>query len=238
MKKKLLLITAVIVGLTAGPLTVGPAFADDATVAPTPTTLAATPTGTPTPTGTAPVPAVPAPEGTATATATATAKPTAEQTLPLVEPTPTPSPTEEPTPPAFVVQGPFEAKWTSLKGAAGPLGEPTANQVCSLGVCSQAFEGGSIFWTSATGAHPVLRTEGHTGPRWHAKGGLALYGHPVTDETAVSGGTLQKFSSGRVVAWTGTKFWNSPPEAASGAVGSPPAARQSLASPSLPRPVG
>lgn len=205
MKKKLLLITAVILGLTAGPLTAGPALAGDATVAPTPTSPAATPTATPTPTGFTPVPAAPVPDGTATAAATATAKPTAEQTLPLAEPTPTPAPTEEPTPPAFVVKGPFETKWTALKGADGVLGAPTANQVCSLGVCSQSFEGGSIFWTSATGAHPVLRTEGHTGPRWHTKGGLALYGHPVTDETAVTGGTLQKFSSGRVLAWTGTQ---------------------------------
>ncbi|SDK64992.1 hypothetical protein [Arthrobacter sp. ok362] len=206
MKKKLLLLTAVILGLTAGPLAVGPAFAEDAPTAPPATSPAATPTETPaetpTPTGSAPAPAGPVPEGTATPTATA--KATAEQTLPLVEPTPTP--TNKPTPPPVVVQGPIETKWTALKAAAGALGAPTAKQVCSLGVCSQTFEGGVIFWTSATGAHPVLRTEGHTGPRWHAKGGLALFGYPVTDETAVSGGTIQKFSSGRILAWTGTRL--------------------------------
>ncbi|MFF2030071.1 hypothetical protein [Arthrobacter sp. NPDC058192] len=215
MKKKSLLITAVILSLTAGPLAVGPAFAKDAPVAPPATSPAAAPTETAaTPTGSASAPAAPVPEGTARPTATA--KATAEQTQPLAEPTPTPTPTptkeptptptKEPTRPPVVVQGPIETKWTALKGAAGALGAPTAKQVCSLGVCSQTFEGGSIFWTSATGAHPVLRSKGHTGPRWHAKGGLALFGYPVTDESAVSGGTIQKFSSGRILAWTGTRL--------------------------------
>ncbi len=199
--KKLLVISAVILGLTAGPLAVGPAFAEEAPVAPPTASPAATPTETPAPTESASAPADPAPVETATPTATAT--PTGEPTVPVVEPTPTP--TIVPTPPPSVVPGPIETKWTALKAAAGALGAPTANQLCSLGVCSQAFDGGSIFWTAATGAHVVLRTAGHTGPRWHAQGGLALYGYPVTDETAVTGGTIQKFSSGRVLAWTGTK---------------------------------
>lgn len=208
MKKQLFLFTAVIFGLIAGPLAVGPAFAEDAPVAALETGPTATPTETPLPTGSASAATAPALNGTATPTATA--KPTAEQTLPLVEPTPTPTPTstptKEPTSPSVVVKQPIETKWTALKGAAGTLGAPTGNQVCSLGVCSQTFDGGSIFWTSATGAHPVLRTEGHTGPRWHAKGGLALFGYPVTDETAASGRTIQKFSTGRVLAWTGTRM--------------------------------
>ena len=208
MKKQLFLFTAVIFGLIAGPLAVGPAFAEDAPVAALETGPTATPTETPLPTGSASAATAPALNGTATPTATA--KPTAEQTLPLVEPTPTPTPTstptKEPTSPSVVVKQPIETKWTALKGAAGTLGAPTGNQVCSLGVCSQTFDGGSIFWTSATGAHPVLRTEGHTGPRWHAKGGLALFGYPVTDETPASGRTIQKFSTGRVLAWTGTRM--------------------------------
>lgn len=209
MTKKLLLITAVVLGLTAGPLAVGPAFAEDAPAAPPATSPAATQTATPatqtaTPAPTGSAPTSPVPKTTATPTPTATAKATAEQTLPLVEPTQTP--TTEPTPPSVVVRGGIETKWTALKGAAGALGAPTAVEVCSLGVCSQAFDGGSIFWTKATGAHPILLTEGHTGPRWHAKGGLAIFGYPVTDENAVSGGTIQKFSSGRILAWTGTRM--------------------------------
>lgn len=209
MKTKLLLITAVILGLTAGPLAAGPAFAEAVPPATSPVT---TPTATPAPAGSVSATADPAPEGTAAPTATAT--PTAERLRPLADPTPTLTPTPTPTPTlaptpqpaAFVTQGPIAAKWTALNGAAGALGAPTANQVCSSGVCSQTFEGGSIFWTSATGAHPVLETGGHTGPRWYAKGALAVFGYPVTDETAVSGGTIQKFSRGPILAWTGTQL--------------------------------
>ncbi|MGO4229374.1 hypothetical protein AB4Y72_10935 [Arthrobacter sp. YAF34] len=217
--KKVLLITAVILGLTAGPLAAAPAFAESAPAAPTAPAATSSPTATPTETP-APTESASAPADTAPgepATSTATAPPTAAHSLTLVDPTPaptveptppptpTPTPTTEPTP-TPVVAGPIAAEWTALKGAAGALGAPTGNQVCSLGVCSQAFNGGPIFWTSATGAHAVLLTAGHTGPRWHEKGGLALFGYPVTDETAVAAGTIQKFSSGRVVAWTGTQL--------------------------------
>jgi L,D-peptidoglycan transpeptidase YkuD (ErfK/YbiS/YcfS/YnhG family) len=198
--KKLLVISAVVLGLAAGPLAVGPAFAE---TAPLPQdTASPTATDTAAPTESASTPAIPAPE--LSTSPTATAEPTVEPTSTVAEPTPTPTPTptEEPTSPSVVVLGAIQAKWTALKGAAGALGAPTANQACSLDVCSQAFEGGSVFWTAATGAHPVLRTAGHTGPRWHAQGGLALYGYPVTDETAVTGGTIQKFSSGRFLTWT------------------------------------
>mgnify|MGYP000040918334 CR=1 FL=1 len=193
--KKLLLTTALVLGLAA-PLAAGPAFA---VTVPEPTPSAtATSTDAPLPTESASAPADPMPE--VTTSPTATTGPTVEPTSPVAEPTPTP--TEEPTPPPVVVQDDIQAKWTALKGAAGALGAPTANQLCSLGVCSQAFDGGSIFWTATTGAHLVLRTAGHTGPHWHTKGGQALYGYPVTDETAVSGGTIQKFSSGRFLTWS------------------------------------
>jgi L,D-peptidoglycan transpeptidase YkuD (ErfK/YbiS/YcfS/YnhG family) len=196
--KKLLVISAVVLGLAAGPLAVGPAFAD---TAPLPQdTASPTATDTAAPTESASAPAIPAPE--LSTSPTATAEPTVEPTSTVAEPTPTPTPTEEPTSPSVVVLGAIQAKWTALKGAAGALGAPTANQACSLDVCSQAFEGGSVFWTAATGAHPVLRTAGHTGPRWHAQGGLALYGYPVTDETAVTGGTVHWSSSTRSFTWT------------------------------------
>lgn len=210
--KKLVLVAAVVLGLTAGPLAIGPAFAETA-APPAPSesptagpTDAATPTQAASPL-TAPTlevtatPTTTAARSTGEATATPTDAPTATQ-----EPIPTEIPTEVPKPPAAVVPGPIGEKWTALKGAAGVLGAPTASQTCSGGICSQAFEGGSIFWTKATGAHPVLGKTGHTGPRWFAKGGLALYGYPVTDETTVSGGTIQKFSTGRIVTWSGTRL--------------------------------
>lgn len=201
--KKLLVISAVILGLAAGPLAVGPAFAEATPLPQETSSPTATPTDTTAPTESASAPADPAAELGATPTTTAST--TGEPTAPVVEPPPPvvqPPATEEPTVPPVVVEGPIKAKWAALNGAGGALGAPTANQLCSLGVCSQAFGGGSIFWTAATGAHLVLRTAGHAGPRWHAQGGLALYGYPVTDETAVTGGTIQKFSSGRFLTWT------------------------------------
>lgn len=89
-----------------------------------------------------------------------------------------------------------------MNGAAGALGAPTANEVCRTGLCSQTFTGGSMYWTSATGAHPVLKLSGRTGPGWHAGGDLARFGYPITDEVPAPGGTIQRFSTGRILAWT------------------------------------
>jgi L,D-peptidoglycan transpeptidase YkuD (ErfK/YbiS/YcfS/YnhG family) len=87
-----------------------------------------------------------------------------------------------------------------MNGAAGVLGAPVTNEACSAGLCAQTFKGGTIYWTAATGAHPVLLTAGRTGPYWHANGRGQVFGYPITDEVAVSGGTFQKFSTGRMLA--------------------------------------
>jgi uncharacterized protein with LGFP repeats len=110
--------------------------------------------------------------------------------------------------PEFVTAGGIGAKWRSLGGAGGVLGEPTSNERCSAGLCVQTFTGGSIYWTSKWGAHPVLLASGRTGPQWMAGGGLAAFGYPIGDEILLGSRSLQKFSTGKVIIWTGTRFLN------------------------------
>ena len=126
----------------------------------------------------------------------------ATDSAPATDPAPTdPAPAGDPE---FTTGGAIGSKWLALNGATGVLGSPTSNEACSTGLCVQTFEGGSIYWTSATGAHPAFLSAGQTGPYWHTNGGLAAFGYPVTDETARTGKTLQKFSSGKILVWTGT----------------------------------
>lgn len=63
--------------------------------------------------------------------------------------------------------GAIDAKWVATGGATGPLGAAkTTSEICGLvgNGCYRAFTNGNIYWTSATGAHPV------TGAYWTAWG--------------------------------------------------------------------
>jgi uncharacterized protein with LGFP repeats len=95
--------------------------------------------------------------------------------------------------------GPVADAWIAQGSENGPLGYPTGPQFCGLveGGCLQGFEGGTMYSTTATGAHAV------SGPiaaywgtqRWEA----GPLGYPVTDTYAVAGGTAQDFEGGRLV---------------------------------------
>jgi uncharacterized protein with LGFP repeats len=84
-------------------------------------------------------------------------------------------------------------------GAAGPLGFPTADQVCGLsdGGCFQAFQGGTVFWSPASGAHvsngPILTVYVSEG------GPNGAYGWPITGVNRIpenGGGWGQAFYRG------------------------------------------
>lgn len=103
----------------------------------------------------------------------------------------------------FVPFGAIGAKWKELGGATGPLEEPTANEECNpAGLCVQTFVSGEIFYTPAMGAKAVFFADGMTGPQWKAKGGVAVFGYPVTDEKCDSKGCFQRFSRGTDLTWT------------------------------------
>ncbi|MEC5190896.1 MULTISPECIES: hypothetical protein [unclassified Arthrobacter] len=155
-------------------------------------------------------PTAPAPAAPATATPTASAPTT---------PDATPAPTQSGTAPAPVTSAPaarggsedavpvpfgaIGAKWRELGGAAGPLGEPTANEKCDpAGLCVEPFTSGEIYYTPATGAKAVLFAAGKTGPQWKSKGGIAAFGYPIADEKCVADGCVQRFSRGTDLTWS------------------------------------
>jgi L,D-peptidoglycan transpeptidase YkuD (ErfK/YbiS/YcfS/YnhG family) len=230
--KKRILTAALLLSFAAGSLASVPAFADDTTPA-VPLTQA-TDTGSPAATdeatqpGSSPDPGVDPGAGEVPGTEPtdpSVPEPPAADPAPAPDPAPgpalepaldPPAPDPAPEPPApdpapepeFVTRGAIGAKWLALGGEGGVLGAPTANELCATGLCVQTFEGGSIYWTSSTGAHPVFLTSGRTGPRWHAAGALPTFGYPVSDEATMGAKSLQTFSTGKVLVWTGTQYLN------------------------------
>ncbi|MFC7850972.1 hypothetical protein ACFUTU_21140 [Arthrobacter sp. NPDC057388] len=220
--KKPILTAALLLSLAAGPLASSPALAVGTETAPTvqatdPSTPAAATTGATAET-TDPAPATEPATGPVTDPATEPAPdPVTDPAAPeppsdpsvtepaVTDPAVTEPPATDPAPdpePEFTTSGAIGSKYAEMGGAAGKLGSPTAAMVCAAGLCKQHFEGGWIFWTAATGAHPVLADSGRTGPAWHAGGALSTYGFPVQDETPVGTGTIQRFSSGRILTST------------------------------------
>lgn|GEM_PF-2278046 len=214
LQAKLSLVTAsLLLGLAAVPFAAAPATAEEVPgpgAGPSPSSEVL-PSGEASPSGGA------SPSNDASPTATGSGSeapappapsPDADPPAPLEDPTPSeppaPSTLSEPAEPAFTASGAIGEKWLGLGGAGGALGAPSSKEYCADALCQQKFEGGLIYWTSADGAHAVLSTAGHTGPAFFSGGGLAAFGSPVSDETTVPGGSIQKFSSGIVLAWNGS----------------------------------
>ena len=105
--------------------------------------------------------------------------------------------------PAFSLSGAILAKWTALGGVGGRLKFPTADMLRTgdgRGYYDH-FEGGSIYWSSATGAHSVT---GGIRTRWRALGAERSYlGFPSSDEFATSTGTRENFQHG-YITWNRT----------------------------------
>ncbi len=99
--------------------------------------------------------------------------------------------------------GPVRDRWLAMGGPNSYLGYPTTAQVCGLrnGGCFNHFEGGSIYWTQATGAVDIdvdLRN------RWSALGWEGSYlGYPTTPTTCglKGGGCFNHFQGGSIY-WT------------------------------------
>lgn len=77
-------------------------------------------------------------------------------------------------------------------GGRSVFGAPTSNEFTSAGGVIQNFERGVLYWSAATGAHPV-NFAGGIGARYAAGGFERAYGFPVFAETAITGGAMQKF---------------------------------------------
>jgi uncharacterized protein with LGFP repeats len=103
------------------------------------------------------------------------------------------------------VRGELYKGWARLRWETGVLGYPTGEETCGLvnGGCGQSFQGGSLYWSTATGAHFVRKT---IRLAWRKAGAEAgALGYPRTDEMCgiAGGGCFQKFQGGSIY-WTAT----------------------------------
>jgi uncharacterized protein with LGFP repeats len=85
------------------------------------------------------------------------------------------------------------------------LGAPTSDEMDVSGVAGarmNTFQGGSIYWSAATGAHVVY---GGIGDKYNSLGGPAAYGLPVSDEAGVPDvpwARVTDFQNGRAIFWS------------------------------------
>ncbi|RKR20663.1 pregnancy-associated plasma protein-A [Arthrobacter oryzae] len=101
---------------------------------------------------------------------------------------------------AIATSGPIGTAWAALGSSRGQLGYPVASQVCGLvnGGCSQAFQGGAIHWSPATGA---FATWGGIRTTWAGLGfEKGKLGYPAGKETCglANGGCYQSFQGGTI----------------------------------------
>ncbi|MGY1751479.1 hypothetical protein ACI783_19745, partial [Modestobacter sp. SYSU DS0511] len=105
---------------------------------------------------------------------------------------------------ARVLTAELRAAWAATGWERGPLGYPTTSATALPGGGRFAhFQGGSVYWTQATGAHalPAVVRDAWAGTGWE-RGPL---GYPTSGPRAVAGGTITDFQRGwiRVSSTTG-----------------------------------
>ncbi|MGN6751877.1 MAG: LGFP repeat-containing protein, partial [Intrasporangium sp.] len=85
----------------------------------------------------------------------------------------------------------------------GAMGYPTGNEAPGLtgGGVAQAYQGGAIVWSPATGA---FESKGAIRSAWLSLGSQdGQLGYPTSGEYAVAGGVAQDYKGGRIV-WSPT----------------------------------
>ena len=104
------------------------------------------------------------------------------------------------------IGGAIAQLWSSLGADTSWLGVPTSSVVLCDGAagCTQTFTGGSISWTSRTGAQAMPTTVAAT---WTGFGGSSSdLGYPVATPAAscsTTGGCVQQFEGG-IITWSST----------------------------------
>lgn len=97
-----------------------------------------------------------------------------------------------------MVRGAILARYESLGGAAGFLGQPLTRELATPNRYGRynVFQGGSIYWTPALGAWEV---HGRIRDRWSALGfENGLLGFPASNENPLRGGSFGLFERGSV----------------------------------------
>ena len=107
------------------------------------------------------------------------------------------------------VSGPLRDGWFRSGSEAGVLGYPTSGALCGLrdGGCLQRFETGTLYWSPATGAHPVTGAVADAWARQGWEGGPL--GYPVTAAGCGlrDGGCYQHFQGGTVMSSPAGGAW-------------------------------
>jgi uncharacterized protein with LGFP repeats len=104
---------------------------------------------------------------------------------------------------AHAVFGAIGLEYAALGGPA-VFGYPLTDELAGPngGRYNDFENGGSIYWSPATGAHEV---HGAIKVEYDALGGPAVYGYPLSDETAgPNGGRYSDFENGGSIYWTAT----------------------------------
>ena len=102
---------------------------------------------------------------------------------------------------ARLVRGAIRDRWAANGWEVGPLGFPTTDEVALRGGAATVFQGGSIYWSPATGAHVV---RGAIRDGWAANGWeVGPLGYPTTDEVGLIGGAVNHFQGGSI-------YWSPP----------------------------
>lgn len=100
----------------------------------------------------------------------------------------------------------IQTRWAQSGYESGSMGYPTSGSICGLrdGGCFQNFEKGSIMWSPATGAHPMVG--GPIQQAWAGQGfengGLGYPSSPQTCSSSMQS-CSQTFQGGRI-EWTAT----------------------------------
>jgi hypothetical protein len=97
------------------------------------------------------------------------------------------------------VHGSFRGYWASQGWENSWLGFPTTNEFPAAGGVGQHFQGGSLYWSPATGAQPV---RGAFYGLWASLGWeRSFLGFPLTAELPAAGGVFQRYQGG-------TMYWS------------------------------
>jgi uncharacterized protein with LGFP repeats len=97
---------------------------------------------------------------------------------------------------AHLVRRAIRSAWAALGWETGQLGYPTSDEFCGLvgGGCGEHFQGGSIYWSAATGAHAVLGAlRAYWGSTGWERGSL---GYPTSNQYSANGMVRQNFQRG------------------------------------------
>ncbi|WP_194784480.1 NlpC/P60 family protein [Actinomyces haliotis] len=102
---------------------------------------------------------------------------------------------------AHAVHGAIFGAYAALGYEGSYLGLPVTNETATTGGVYQRFQGGTMYWSAAGGAHAVHGANLDAYGRYSYERGRL--GMPLTDETATTGGVYQRFQGGTMY-WSAT----------------------------------